>query len=436
MTSIFNIFQISTVSNKPFLSSHSDQTLSMTKRRYFFLVLILGSLTALSPFSIDMYLPAFQDIAKALNTTTARVDLSLSSYFIGLAVGQMIYGPLMDRFGRKRPLYVGLVLYIIASVGCFLSASVEILVAMRLFQAIGGCAASVASIAMVRDLFPVKDNAKVFALLFLVLGTSPLLAPTAGSYLADSLGWQSVFIVLLSIAALILVAVILTLPESYKPDPGYSLKPGPIVSSFLLVIRNPQFYTYAVAGSIAFSGLFAYVAGSPLVFMDVFDLSKKEYGWVFAGLSVGFIGSNQLNTLLIRRLKSEQVINAALIAQVIISAVFVIGASNGWFNLAGTITMIFFILSCVGLTNPNTAALSMAPFPKNAGVASALLGTMQLGLGAATSGIVSVFSSHSATPMAAIMAGSSAIALIVLLVGRRNVVHAVHAGPSAEVSAH
>lgn len=408
----------------------------MTKQRYFFLVLILGTLTALSPFSIDMYLPAFQDIAKALKTTTSRVDLSLSSYFIGLAVGQMIYGPLMDRFGRKRPLYVGLVLYIIASVGCFLSASVEMLVVMRLFQAIGGCAASVASIAMVRDLFPVKDNAKVFALLFLVLGTSPLLAPTAGSYLADSLGWQSVFIVLLGIAVLILVAVILTLPESYKPDPSYSLKPGPIVSNFLLVIRNPQFYTYAVAGSVAFSGLFAYVAGSPLVFMDVFDLSKKEYGWVFAGLSVGFIGSNQLNTLLIKRFKSEQVINAALIAQVITSAVFVIGAANGWFNLAGTITMIFFILSCIGLTNPNTAALSMAPFPKNAGVASALLGTMQLGLGAATSGIVSVFSSHSATPMAAIMAGSSAIALIVLSVGRRTIVNAVHAEPSAAVSAH
>ncbi|HEY9004135.1 MAG TPA: multidrug effflux MFS transporter [Mucilaginibacter sp.] len=408
----------------------------MTKRRYFFLVLILGTLTALSPFSIDMYLPAFQDIAKSLNTTTSRVDLSLSSYFIGLAVGQLIYGPLMDRFGRKRPLYVGLSLYIIASVGCFLSASVEMLIAMRLFQAVGGCAASVASIAMVRDLFPVKDNAKVFALLFLVLGASPLLAPTAGSYLADSLGWQSVFIVLLCIAALILVAVIFTLPESYKPDPSYSLKPGPIVSSFLLVIRNPQFYTYAVAGSIAFSGLFAYVAGSPLVFMDVFDLSKKEYGWVFAGLSVGFIGSNQLNTLLIKRFKSEQVINAALITQVIFSAVFVIGASNGWFNLTGTIIMIFFILSCIGLSNPNTAALSMAPFPKNAGVASALLGTMQLGLGAATSACVGVFSSKSATPMAAIMAVSSAIALIVLLVGRRNIVHAVHADPSAAVSAH
>ncbi|HEY4196695.1 MAG TPA: Bcr/CflA family efflux MFS transporter, partial [Mucilaginibacter sp.] len=240
----------------------------MTKQRYFFLVLILGTLTALSPFSIDMYLPAFQDIAKSLHTTTSRVDLSLSSFFIGLATGQLIYGPLMDRFGRKRPLYFGLGIYIIASVGCFLATSVEMLIAIRVLQAIGSCAAGVASIAMVRDLFPVKDNAKVFALLFLVLGASPLLAPTAGSYLTVAFGWQSVFVVLLSIAVLILIAVIFTLPESYKPDASYSLKPGPIINNFLLVIRTPQFYTYAIAGSIAFCGLFAYVAGSPLVFMD------------------------------------------------------------------------------------------------------------------------------------------------------------------------
>ena len=407
----------------------------MTKRRYFFLVLILGTLTALSPFSIDMYLPAFQDIAKALNTTTSRVDLSLSSYFIGLAVGQMIYGPLMDRFGRKRPLYFGLGLYIIASAGCFLSASVEMLIAIRLLQAIGGCAAGVASIAMVRDLFPVKDNAKVFALLVLVLGASPLIAPTAGGYLADGLGWQSVFVVLLGIAVLILIAVIFTLPESYKPDPEYSLKPRPIINSFLLVIQTPQFYTYAIAGAIGFCGLFAYVAGSPLVFMDVFGLGKKEYGWVFAGLSVGFIGSGQLNSALIKRLKSEQVVQVALTLQVIICTVFLIGAINGWFGLAGTIIMIFLMLCCVGLTYPNTSALSMAPFSKNAGVASALLGTMQLGLGAAASACVGVFSSRSATPMAAIMAGSSVIAILVLFIGKRKIVHKVEADASVVAGA-
>ncbi|MGZ3820904.1 MAG: multidrug effflux MFS transporter [Mucilaginibacter sp.] len=407
----------------------------MTKQRYLFLVLILGTLTALSPFSIDMYLPAFQDIAKSLHTTTSKVDLSLSSYFIGLAVGQLLYGPLMDRFGRKRPLYFGLSLYIAASVACFLSASVQMLIIVRFFQAIGGCAAGVASIAMVRDLFPVKDNAKVFALLFLVLGASPLLAPTAGSYLAEAFGWQSVFVVLLGIAVLIFLAVILTLPESYKPDTSYSLKPSPIANNFLMVIRNPQFYTYAIAGSIAFCGLFAYVAGSPLVFMDVFGLSKKEYGWVFAGLSVGFIGSSQLNSLLIKYFKSEQVVKVALMAQVVIGGVFLTGAINGWFGLMGTIVMIFLVLCCVGLTNPNTAALSMAPFSKNAGVASALLGTMQLGLGAAASFAISIFSSHSATPLAGIMAVSSVIAFVVLLIGRKNIVDQVAADPSVTAGA-
>ncbi len=170
--------------------------------------------------------------------------------------------------------------------------------------------------------------------------------------------------------------------------------------------------------------------------MDVFDLSKKEYGWVFAGLSVGFIGSNQINSLLIKYFKSEQIVRVALTAQMIIGVIFLIGAINGWYGLRGTLAMIFMVLCCVGLTNPNTAALSMAPFAKNAGVASALLGTMQLGLGAAASFGVSIFSSHSAMPMAAIMAVSSAIALCVLLIGRRNIVQRVEVDSSVRVGGH
>jgi len=380
-----------------------------------------------------MYLPAFQDIARSLHTTTAQVDLSLSSFFIGLACGQLIYGPLMDRYGRKKPLYIGLALYIICSVACFLSRSVELLIAVRLLQAIGSCAAGVASMAMVRDLFPVKDSAKVFALLVLVLGTSPLIAPTAGGYFADAFGWQSVFIALLCIAVFVLLAVIFMLPESYKPDPTYSLKPLPIINSFLSVIRHPQFFTYAVSGSIAFCGLFAYVAGSPLVFMDIFQLTKKEYGWVFAGLSVGFIGTSQLNSLLIRRFKSEQIVRVALVAQAIVGIVFLVGAINGWYGLGGTIFMIFLVLCCVGLISPNSSALSMAPFPQNAGVASALMGTMQLGLGAVASFAISMFSSRSVMPMALIMAVSSTIAVVVLLIGRTKIVDEVEADLSVPV---
>ena len=408
----------------------------MTKKRYIFLVLILGFLIALSPFSIDMYLPAFGDIAKSLHTVSSRVDLSLSSYFIGLAFGQLLYGPLMDRFGRKTPLYFGLGLYIVASIGCFLSGSVEMLITMRLFQAQGGCAAQVACLAMVRDLFPVSEIAKVYALLFVVLGASPLLAPTAGSYLTLAFGWQSVFVVLLTIAVLVLLASIFALPESYKPDKNYSLKPRPIVNSFLSVIRNPQFYTYAISGSVAFCALFAYVAGSPLVFMDVFKLDKRAFGWVFAGIATGFIGAGQVNTRLLRRFTSEQIVAVSAICFIVFSVMFLVGTLNGWFGLAGTIAMIFLTLFWVGMTNPNTSALSMAPFARNAGVASALLGALQLGLGAVSSSAMGFFSGKSAVPLATIMAAAAVISALVLFIGRRNIKETVKAGGDAVGAAH
>ncbi|MCK7559324.1 multidrug effflux MFS transporter [Chitinophaga sedimenti] len=340
----------------------------MERKTFISLVLILGSLTALGPFSIDMYLPGFPAIATSLDTTVSHVSLSLSSYFIGISAGQLLYGPLLDRFGRKPPLFIGLVLYILASVGCSFAGTIDQLVALRFIQAIGSCAAAVASIAMVRDLFPVEDNAKVFALLFLVVGASPMIAPTVGSYVTAAWGWTSVFWVLGGMGALLLLVCIYYLPDSYLPDTSLSLKPGPIINNFLSVIREPQFYTFAVAGSFAFSGLFAYVAGSPLLFMKVFGLSEKTYGWIFAALSVGFIGSNQLNTLILRKFRSEQIVPFALICQSITAIIFVIGVMNGWFGLGITLFLLFIYLSCLGLTNPNTSALSLAPFSRNAEV--------------------------------------------------------------------
>jgi DHA1 family bicyclomycin/chloramphenicol resistance-like MFS transporter len=368
----------------------------MTKKRYFFTVLILGSLTALGPFSIDMYLPGFPAIAKSLHTTTAQVSISLSSFFVGLAAGQLLYGPLLDRFGRKKPLYVGLVLYIIASAGCYFATSIETLIVLRFIQAIGSCAAGVASMAMVRDIFPLEENAKIFALLILILGASPMIAPTVGGYVTVVFGWHLIFVILGTMALLILLTVIFFLPESYKADPSYSLKPKPIINSFLQVIKEPQFYTYALAGAFAFAGLFVYVSASPIVFMEVFKVSAKTYGWIFATLSVGFIGSSQVNNLLLKKFKSEQIIRISLSIQVITALVFLIGSIYGWFGLGGTIGMIFILLCCVGITSPNASALSLAPFEKNAGTASALLGALQLGLGALATFGVSVFNSQSA----------------------------------------
>jgi DHA1 family bicyclomycin/chloramphenicol resistance-like MFS transporter len=399
----------------------------MTSKRYFLLIMILGSLTALAPFSIDMYLPGFPDIAKSLHTSPENVALSLSSFFIGISAGQLLYGPLLDKYGRKPPLFAGLAVYIIASIGCYFSASIEMLIAMRFLQAVGGCAASVASITMVRDIFPVKDNAKVFALLILVLGASPMIAPTVGGIVTKHFGWQLIFIILAVIAVLITLSVFFFLPESYKPEPSYSLKPKPIINGFLAVIKTPQFYTYAISGGIAFSGLFAYISSSPLVFMEVFKVSSETYGWIFALLSVGFIGASQVNSFLVKKYQSQQIVNVALIAMVIISAVFVAGSMQHLLGLIGTIVMIFLVLCCVGVTSPNTSALALAPFEKNAGTASSLLGAFQMCIGSIVSVGISLFKNHSSVPMAVIMLMASSIALLVLIIGRKHIKESVTA---------
>jgi MFS transporter, DHA1 family, multidrug resistance protein len=406
----------------------------MSKKTYFFLILILGSLTALGPFSIDMYLPGFPAIARELQTTAAKVSLSLSGYFIGISIGQLLYGPLLDRFGRKLPLYVGLIVYILASVGCALVTSIDGLIIMRVIQAVGSCAAAVASIAMVRDLFPVKDNAKVFSLLMLVVGASPMIAPTVGGYVTAAWGWQSVFLILMAMGVAILVAVFFWLPASYTPDRSISLMPKPILRNFWQVFREPQFYTYAFTSAIAFSGLFAYVSGSPVLFMEVFHTNEKEYGWIFAFLSVGLIGASQLNTLLLRRYRSEQIIYVALIGQVLIALTFLVVALGGWLTLPITLAFLFIFLCCIGFTNPNASALSLAPFTRNGGSASALMGALQMGMGTLISVILSGFDVPSAIPMVMAMAGTSTIALLVLLTGRRMITKPIDVQSEADAA--
>lgn len=391
----------------------------MPKNKNFYLILILGSLAALGPFSIDMYLPGFLDIATDLNTTESMVSLSLSSFFIGISAGQLLYGPLLDKFGRKKPLYFGLALYILASVGCLAVTEINQLIVLRFIQAIGSCATAVASIAMVRDLFSVKESPKVFASLMLVIALSPMLAPTAGGYLIAALGWKYVFLFLAFMAVAILLAAFFKLPESFKPDPNYSLKPKPILKNFAAVIVEPQFYTYALITSVTFAGLFAYVSASPTVFMKIYGVSKTGYGWIFALLSVFFIGSSQINSLLIRWHSSKKIVTVALIAQCIFSVVFLVFALNNWLNLINTVVFIALFLCCLGFINPNAAALSLAPFSKNAGSASALMGALQMGLGAFASVVVSFFSETSELPIPLIMSVAALIGLFCLFIGRR-----------------
>ncbi|HUP14097.1 MAG TPA: multidrug effflux MFS transporter [Niastella sp.] len=395
----------------------------MNKRKRFLLILILGLLSAIGPFSIDMYLPGFPVIAADLRTTVDFVSYSLSSFFIGICIGQLICGPLLDRFGRKRPLYVGLVIYILASFGCAVSTSIELLIGLRFVQALGGCVGMVAPRAIVRDVFPVNENAKIFSLLILVLGVSPILAPTAGGYIITAFGWHAVFVVLAIVSALLLITVIFFLPESKQPDPSFSLRPAPILNSFITVLKEPQFYTYALTGAISSAGLFAYLSGSPFVFMKLFNVNEQQYGWIFALIAMGLISSSQLNNVLLRWYSSEQIIKITLLAQSIIGLFLIIGTALHWLNLYSTIVLIFLFLSCQGFSFPNSSALSMAPFTKEAGSASALMGALQMGLGAVASALVGLFNNGTALPMTGVMAGCAVIALIILIISRKRIEH-------------
>ena len=383
------------------------------------IVLILGALSTISPFAIDMYLPSFPEVAADLHTSTARISLSISSYFAGLAVGQLLYGPLLDRFGRKPPLYSGLALFIVASLLCLCAPNVNWLVAARFLQALGGCAAQTAAMAMVRDFFPVRDTAKIISWLILILGVSPLLAPTVGGAVAAHLGWRWVFIILAVVAFLNVVVCHFYLPDGHQPDRSISLQPEPILRNFGEVLREPQFLTFALSGAFAFSGLLAYVAGSPIIFMDVFHVDKRTFSLIFAGLATGFIGSNQINVLLLRRFSSDQIYLTMLLIECPAALLFLVGTHYGWLGLPATLVLLFICLSSLGLAYPNAAALAMSPFDRNIGSASAMLGFLQIGVSGLASAVIGLLDSHQILPIALILASMSWIGLGIYFVGRR-----------------
>lgn len=393
----------------------------MKGRKRFVTIFTLGLLSAMGAFSIDMYLPGFPAIAKDLNTSVAHITLSITSFFIGVSVGQLIYGPLLDKYGRKKPLYIGLVVYFIASVGCAYAPDADALIGIRFLQALGSCAGMVAARALVRDIFPVNENAKIFSLLMLVLALSPIVAPTLGGYMTSLFGWQSIFLVLAAISVVAFCAVFFALPEGRQPDKHLSLLPRPIINGFWEVAKVPQFYTYALSGAIASSGLYAYIAGSPFVFMELYKVSDKQYGWIFAIIAMGLIVASQLNTLLLRKYTSEQIIRITLFCQCLAGISLVVGT---WFNLLGlysTIFLILIFLSTQGFAFPNSSALSLAPFTKNAGTASALMGAIQLGIGAITTGLVSVLNNNTSMPMAAVMCACAVLSFSFLLIGRKRI---------------
>lgn len=394
------------------------------RRRNTKIILILGTMTTLVPFSVDSYLPAVPEIADQFGTTSAVMSFSLSTFFVGFALGQLLYGPLLDRFGRKKPLYYGLTISIISSLACMFSGNEIVFMIFRFTQALGASVATVAAITMVRDFFSHEQSAKVFSLLILVIGASPLLAPSIGSAISTHIGWKWIFVFLAILALLLMAVIIVFLPVSYHANPEISLKIRHQTMRYISILKKTQFSVFALAGAFSFASLFVYVAGSPIIFIQVFKVSPQVFGIIFAMLSVGFIGGSQLNILFLKKFRSRQIFRVALFTQVSTAIIFFIGIINGWYGQTATIIMLFILLLCLGFTSPNAIALALDPIDGNLGSASALMGTIRIGVAGLASGSIGLFHTTSITPVAFMMTCTAMVAVLIFVGGTRKMIFA------------
>lgn len=268
------------------------------------LILILGTLMAFGPLSIDLYLPSFPLIAASFSVSPARVELSLASFLIGLALGQLLYGPLSDRLGRRPTVLLGLGVYAIASMGCAFAQSLELLIAARLIQALGACAGIVVARAVVRDRFEAQESARIFSTLMLVMGAAPILAPLMGGAVSQFAGWRALFGMLAASSLICWVAVFRLLPET--------LRVGSEIPRSLDIWRDREFVGHALAGGLAYAGMFAYITGSSFVFIELFGIPSHHFGWVFGTNAAALVASSQCNRRLLRRREVKWVLRRAL----------------------------------------------------------------------------------------------------------------------------
>lgn len=384
------------------------------------LVVILASLTAFAPLSIDMYLPSFPKIAEDFGVSVARVELSLAAFFIGLAFGQLLYGSATDRFGRKRPLYVGLSIYCIASFACAFAPSVETLIVLRFFQAIGACGGIVIARAMVRDLFDHGESARVFSLLMLVMGVAPILAPLIGGYVALFFGWHAIFAVVSVISALCLAAVYIYLPETREPDKTVRL--SGTFGIYLNILKDKRFLGFTLTGGLAQAGMFAYITGSPFVFIELFGVPAEYYGWIFGSNAVGLIALSQINGRLVRSYDPTSILRFSISATAFFGLLLIIAGVFS-FGFWGVVIPVFLFVASLGMVFPNSTAGALSEQSQNAGSASALLGSLQYALAATASSLVSFFNNGSSLAMTALVGvcGIAAFLTFYLLIRAKKV---------------
>lgn len=368
-------------------------------------ILILGAVVAIGPLAIDMYLPALPLLQRHFHSDAAATQLSLAVFFAGLAIGQLVYGPVSDRYGRKRPLLVGLAIYVLATFGCALASSMTAFIALRFLQALGGCAGMVITRAMVRDRFPPQDMARILSLLVLVIGAAPILAPALGGVVLERLGWQAIFHFQAGYGLLCLLAVTRWIGETHQPAADARLSLGSALRGYASLLAHHRFMGYALSGGIAQGGMFAYIAVSAFVFIEVYGLSPSAYAWLFGANAFGLIAASQINRTLLDRYPAQTVLKAAIGTYFAGGLALLVTALTGAGGLAGILLPLWLCITSLGFTFPNSVAAAMAPFGDRAGAASGLLGTLQFAIAGTTAAAVGHWYDGSAVPMALAIAG-------------------------------
>jgi MFS transporter, DHA1 family, multidrug resistance protein len=377
------------------------------------MIVILGALVALGPLTIDMYLPALPKIADELGVTSSVAQLTLTGTLAGLALGQLIVGPLSDSLGRRRPLMAGVVLHMLASVLCLFAPDIAVLGVARGLQGVGAAAAMVVAIAVVGDLYAESVAATVMSRLMLVLGVAPVVAPSLGAAVLLKASWHWVFAVLVVLAGALLLLAAIALPETLPPSHRRPLKVRSIAATYVEVLRDARFVILVFVAALGMSGLFAYVAGAPFVLQGRYGLDQQAFALVFGAGAVALIGATQFNVVLLRRFSPQVITVGALVAASLAGAAFVGVSIAHAGGLAGFVVPVWGILAAMGLVIPNAPAVALARHPDAAGTAASLLGAAQFGLGAAVAPLVGTLGNDEVALSLVMMAGM-VVALLAL----------------------
>jgi DHA1 family bicyclomycin/chloramphenicol resistance-like MFS transporter len=384
------------------------------RRTGLLVTLVLGGLTATPPLAMDMYLPALPEVTRSLHAPAATVQLTLTACLAGMALGQLVIGPMSDRWGRRRPLLIGLAVYVVATALCAVAPNVELLVAFRLAQGLAGAAGIVIARAVVRDLYDGMAMARFFSTLMLISGVAPIVAPLIGGQILRVTDWRGVFVVLTGVGALLAAVVWMRLPETLPAAERHSGGVGEAMRSMRTQLADRAFTGYLLAGGFAFAALFAYVAASPFVVQEIYGASPQTYSLLFGLNSVGLIAVGQINgRVLVGRVGLNRVLGVGL-AVVVAAATALLLMSLGVFGeigLGAVAAALFVLMSAMGITLPNAQTLALMRVERSAGSASALLGTSSFLIGAIASPLVGVAGEDTAVPMAVVQLAAALVAL-------------------------